>query len=298
MSPEEFSTDFRAVVIAAALIESGVEPADIVIRPAGGGARGYSKDVTDIRPLPAGEEGKEYVCLTTSREGIYDMLPEGVFHRPDPYSLVTGTDSILAAVRRRKQEEREARRFFLPFESEIYFLRIMSALSEYRVDKRNVYADLVRLFVPHWEVLSYMELWQANVFLEFVPHFHSKRGDFGFLQRLLSLILRVPVDVRLRKPPVRSSAVLGGRLLGVDMTAGSRWEDDEEVHIVLGPLDEDQAAAFLPGGRGEILIERLAAYVVPADMEVHHRLEMAPAVRTVQSSVLGYTSYLPVGFEI
>ncbi|TDW96798.1 type VI secretion system baseplate subunit TssG [Dinghuibacter silviterrae] len=288
--------DFKAVVIAAALIENGVSPTDIVIRPAGGGIRNYSKDVISVKPAPEGD----YVIIQTSREGLYDMLPEGLFHRPDPYSSVTGTDSILDAIKRRKQEEKEARQFFLPFESEMYFLRIMSELFEYRVDKRNLYADLIRLFTPEWAVLEYMELWQANVFLQFVPHLHNTRGDLTFLQRLLELIFQVPVRVGLRKQRSGSfpdALPLGACRLGVDFVAGSAWDDGEdEVYIALGPLTASQATGLLPGTRDATLLDQLTRYVVPAGMDIQISLELPPSERRMdfgEAPVLNYTAYLP-----
>jgi hypothetical protein len=282
--------------MAAALIESGVVPTDIVIRPVGGGIRNYSKDVLSVTPAP----DSDYVFIQTSREGLYDMLPEGLFHRPDPYSAMTGPDTILDAIKRRKQEEKEARQFFLPFESEMYFLRIMSELFEYRVDKRNLYQDLIQLFVPEWSVMEYMELWQANVFLQFVPHLHNTRGDFSFLQRLLGLVFQVPVEIGLRKqrPGAFGSAKgLGDCRLGVDFIAGSAWDDGEdEVHIVLGPLTVSQATTLLPGTRGALLLDKLTMYVVPAGMDVEVTLELPPNEKRMdiaEGPVLNYTAYLP-----
>lgn len=300
---DDWATDFKAVVLAAALIEKGVSPADLVIRPSGGGIRNYSKDVVAVEPFPAGEEGTDYVCIRTSREGLYDMLPEGLFHRPEPYSAITGTDTILEAIRRRKQEEREARLFFLPFESEMYFLRVMAELFEYRMDKRNLYADLIKLFTPQWDVLEHMELWQANIFLQFVPHLHNTRGDLTFLQRLLGLILQVPIRVGLRGQPKGSypgAFPLGESRLGVDLAAGAAWDEaEDEVHIVLGPLTTKQATGLLPGTRGAILLDKLTTYVVPAGMNVRHELELPPEERVLDMSagvlpVLNYTAYLPV----
>lgn len=297
--------DFKASVLAAAFIENGRSPFDLVIWPAGGGIRNFSKEVIGLEKWQPSDGTPEYLCIRTSREGIYDMLPEGLFHQPDPYSAATSTDSIIDSIRRHKQEEREARLFFLPFEAEINFLRTLSELHEYRMDKRSTYADFVRLFLPQWDILEYMELWQANIFLQLIPFLHSARGDLSFLGKLLELILRVPATAGARPQPHPASAHgtgLGEQRLGVDLVAGDRFnEGTDEVLIRLGPLTSAQINNLLPGTTRDILLNRLISYCVPAGFDVCVELNLLPEDRSFRlgpeaqgsgSPVLSYTAYL------
>lgn len=298
LSAGDMDTDFKASVLAAALIENGLSPFDLVIWPVGGGIRNFSKEVIGVEKWQPSDGTPEYVCIRTSREGIYDMLPEGLFHRPDPYSSTTTTDSIVDSIRRHKEEEKEARLFFLPFETEIHFLRVLSELHEYRMDKRNIYADFIRLFLPEWRILEYMDLWQANVFLQFVPFLHSARGDLSFLRKLLELILQVPVEVgtRLQKPAgAAGGGGLGELRLGVDLVAGAEFnEGEDEVWIHLGPLSAEQTTELLPGTRRDTLLHRLIGYCLPITFEVTVELLMKKedqAFSLADNPVLGYSTF-------
>jgi hypothetical protein len=74
--------DFRAEVLVAFWLENGEKSLDnITIRPNGTFQRPYRKDVLEIEQSE--KEQPDGVTLHISREGLYDMLPEGVFHQAD-----------------------------------------------------------------------------------------------------------------------------------------------------------------------------------------------------------------------
>lgn len=297
-------SDYKAAVLAAELIENGTPPEQLFIWPTGGGLRNFSKDVIAIERFIPEQGFADLLCIKSSREGLYDMLPEGLFHQGTAYSATTNTDEIVDQIKRHRQEEKETRLFFLPFEAEINFLRIVTELYENRVDKKTSYADLVNIFRPQWEIFQYLDLHQANTFLHFIPLLNEARGNFPFFENMLSLLLQTDVQVSLQPlppapPAPNEGCELGMARLGVDLVAGSQFnEGADEIVIALGPLPAPDAVAFLPGSVNNTIIRLLSDYCLPADLEVRVDIQLQPAARRMDMSpgsannVLGYTAFL------
>lgn len=45
---------------------------------------------------------KHLLCIKSSREGLYDMLPEGLFHQPISYSSTRSMEDIIDQIRLHK----------------------------------------------------------------------------------------------------------------------------------------------------------------------------------------------------
>ena len=88
-----FSDDYKAEVIAAELINNEV-PADQIMIVMLSAKRPFRKDVDAVLEELSDYNNKEYTLITTHKEGIYDMLPEGLFHSPVLPNRLTQKDVI------------------------------------------------------------------------------------------------------------------------------------------------------------------------------------------------------------
>jgi type VI secretion system protein ImpH len=307
VSINTLTTDFRADVIAAELIENGV-PADTVIMvPVGGFQRSYRKDVETVSEDYSDNDKKKYYHVKTHREGIYDMLPEGLFHKPISVKNTTSESEIAEAIERHKTEEADARRFFLPFEAAIYRLRIEMTLYENRLDKKAHHNDLLNIFANHWEVFRYLDVQQSNIFLQVLPLIHELRDQHELIERLLEMIFDISfsISIQLRspdRPHVAIVSVMGQDRLGVDLTTGNKKyrDGEDEILVRVGPLEDHQMNDFLPGCKSDRILQYLFDYLLPAHMEVVVELVQNPSQRgarlrdkeKVTKSVLGFSTYL------
>ena len=114
---DTFDTDFKAEVIAAELIENNVPAEQVMIVLLGSMKRSYRKDVDAVTDEVSDYNNKEYTHITTHKEGIYDMLPEGLFHSPTLPKSVTTQKEIIESIKKHRVEERNARRFFFTLRS-------------------------------------------------------------------------------------------------------------------------------------------------------------------------------------
>ncbi|RAJ88100.1 type VI secretion system (T6SS) VasB/ImpH family protein [Chitinophaga dinghuensis] len=291
-----FHTDYKAAVLAAELVEAGFDINRLFIWPSGSNRRNFAKDVLSVDWYAPDGGFKDYLCIKSSREGMYDMLPEGIFHTAVPYSSTRTTEELIDQIKLHKEQEKQARKFFLPLEAEINQFRILIELYENKIDKKNIYNDLVEIFRPGWEIFELLDQQQANIFLHLIPMLHDAKGDLEKLEQVLVLMLQMPVQVKITAAQVRTAttgSILGESMLGVDLVAGNAFlEGDEEVLIQVGPIAPAAVIRLMPGERLEQVVRWLVSYFVPADMEV--RLETVITERSMQleESVLGYTAFI------
>lgn len=294
-----FDTDYKAAVLAAELVESGFDINRLFIWPAGSSRRNFSKDVQSVEWHTTENGYKELLCIKSNREGLYDMLPEGLFHQPVPYSSTRSTEEIIDQIKRHKLEEKEARKFFLPLEAEINLFRILIELRENKIDKKNIYDDLIKIFHPAWEIFSLLDQQQSNIFLHMIPFLHEAKGDLEKLADLASLLLQMPVNITFEPAGPRQATHLsrtGECSLGVNMICGDMFDEgDDALVITAGPVSPQMAMQLFPGERLEKIVRWLVAYFVPAETAVRLQTSIHPEERTLvldQDAVLGYTAFI------
>ena len=74
--------DIRAEVVLADLIEYGLNPDDLVMYSMGLSKRTFHRDIESVELLKAIGDRSTKLNVELNREGIYDALPEGLFHQP------------------------------------------------------------------------------------------------------------------------------------------------------------------------------------------------------------------------
>ncbi len=303
----EFDKDIKAEVIAAELVDNGLDIDRILILMLGAMKRPFSKDVHSVEEASSDYDHKDYIIVKTSQEGIYDMLPQGLFHHPTVSGPGKTEKEILNAVKQRKKEESDARKFFLPFEATINFLRMQMSLYENRLDKRSHHSDLVDIFSNQWELFKYLDSRQANIFLHLIPVIHDLREDLPSIEKIMQMILLVPVTVSLRmQAPLHPAepilSMMGESRLGVDLTTGNLIYEEgvDEILVKIGPVDNEAFGKFLPGQINERIVELLKDHLLPVHLDVITEFVMEEKSKVMRladeesdfNSVLGADTYL------
>ena len=302
-----FDNDYKAEVTAAELVEHGTPEDRILILLLGALKRPFRKDVESIAEELSEYNNKEYTVIKTPKEGIYDMLPEGLFHHPSAHKSANTEKEIIKAIQQRKEEERNARKFFLPFEATINHLRMQMASYENRLDKRTHYDDLVNIFSNHWEIFRYLDARQADLFLHLVPILHDLRDDCPVIETIMEMMFDLPVQISVRTqlpshPAEPIFSMMGDSTLGVNLTTGNQVYDEgvDEIVIKLGPMGCEAFQQFMPQGSKQKLLELLCDYLMPVHIDIVTEFELAESERTIRfaagekwmNSVLGADTYL------
>lgn len=265
-------TDFKAEVVVAGLIEQGYDPDRIVQIRLGAGKRGYAKDVETVELQYSEHDNSDYLYIKTNREGIYDMLPEGVFHRTENRRFVQDSEDMIDEIRIHREEEFFARRFFRLFEIEADRLRTEITLFETEFDRKMSHSRYTDIFVPFWDILTLMERRQAVLFLHTVPLLHRIHNCHGEIEAAMSSILDVPIKIEtvLLETQDADGAVkseLGKKRLGVDLIIGCAFNDGQyDIRICAGPMPSLKMKDFLKGETSDRILDELCRLYLPANV--------------------------------
>ena len=169
LPPNTMDTDFKAELYGALLSEAGFDTAQIMMVRDGNNLSNVSKDIRSVKHRNhAGMAEGAYIELKTNRRGIYDSLPEGLFHEALFPGKVKDLGLILEEMQQHRNEEFFIRRFFSLLESEVDREGIQAQLLELRYDKKNKYSDYAKLFAACWPVIHILSGQGALLFIKFI----------------------------------------------------------------------------------------------------------------------------------
>lgn len=304
---DTFDFDIKAEVVAAELIDNAVPAEQIMILMLGSRKRSFRKDVDAVSEETSDYNNKEYTLITTHKEGIYDMLPQGLFHSPTLPKSATTQKEIIDNIKKHRVEERNARRLFLPYEAAINHLRIQMALFESRLDKGAHHNELVGLFKEHWQIFKPLDTNQSDIFLQVLPLIHDIRDDYEAAAVIFELLFSLPVNITSRhQGPVKCDNPVFSNLndtrLGINFTTGNFAYDggEDEITVTIGPIDNEQLKQFMPGTKNSKILEMLCDYLLPAHIDIVTNFELFDSDRSTRladkennyNSTLGLSTYL------
>jgi hypothetical protein len=274
--------DIRIEVFLSELVQRwNVDFDDILVKPLGLFKRPYSKDILDIKIPKTKDKNEKWLSIYTSREGLYDVLPEGLFHQKLNVDPNRTTQDSLADYEIQKKEELDARKFFLPIEQEFYRERVFLELEERRASdlflterKKENFNQLVKF----WQLDNSLNLEQKLTLLYLLPYCHLIVGNVQLTAMSMEMVLGKTIKINyiesIRNHRINSSgAILGEIELGCDLTLGDAFNDGiPSVRIEIGPIDKNDLAGYLTGGNEQKILEFLIGYLLPVEYDVDIRL--------------------------
>lgn len=231
-----------------------------------------------------------FINLVTHRDGLYDYLPEGLFHQPVNKTRDRDQSDWVNEIEQQFEREQAARRFFQPIEQEFYHQRLLLEFEERKYLlteeslRQNEGGEIFRTF---WQLPSgLLSIRQLNNLLHLLPIAQRITGDLQLLTQTFELILGLSVKIAIVAPltyliPADAQVLANeeisigpepfelGRLSLGGFALGGMYQDTmPAMQIVIGPLNTDQFSEFLPGGRSRQILDLLEGYFIPAETTV------------------------------
>lgn len=274
-------TDYKAEVIAGLLVEQGFSVDKLLIVRKGAGKRGVSKDIAELYHGRYKNTDTSLV-LHTNRKGIYDYLPEGLFHKSSYAHGERSKESVLADMNRHRADEFFIRDFFRLFETETDINRILTQAKEFQYDKKNNHSQYIQIYESFWPILKQMDLAKAVLFMKMIPLVSQIRLSKTEVAKTLSLILDVPVQIT----PVRKNRAikeslrlpqLGKAQLGRNfVTAGDFSKASKTLQVCVGPIAPENIEGFMVGNHSYNVLELMLDNLLPANVDRIIQLHSAP----------------------
>ena len=273
---DEIPLDLRAEVLVNDLIVRGISVNDLFVKPVGLFRRRFDKDIHSVEQVDL-KDGQSAQMLHLNREGLYDGLPENLFHYPpnNKPNAFKEVSRMVEEVKLRALEEENARNFFFAFETEFFRQRLTNEWQERRL------FDTITFSMDDEEMLSYLNLpaqlskRQKGIMFYLYPIIYRIRADLKLMSAAYSVILREDIEVVKElcqaPPPENSSSVnpgLGHINLSTTFTIGhSSAELFECYRFYVRPEDTSRIVLYVPEGRHRQIIEELHRYFVPLHVE-------------------------------
>lgn len=271
-------TDYLAEVITSTLVEEGVNPDHIQITRLGSARAKVGKDIEKIKlEYNPDDESSDCLRIYVNREGIYDVLPEGVFFFGLEPLDSKDIKKVVSQVKRHRKEELEIRKFFSVFENEIDRTLIQTQLLERRVDRKNIYPDFANVFTAYWPVIRLLSLKQATLFMRIIPIIHRVRGDECKIAKALSLILGLPVHLEpiVKRKSCKGLSELGQSRLGETLILGSDFNNGHyDIRITVNEIPQNRISEFIGNGKSIQILHEMIDMLFAANTEVEIKLNV------------------------
>lgn len=305
MNYNKLQTDFKAEAVAVNLLKYHRTVSNIFIERVGVNDRAYLKDIKSISSSYLGFD-EEVFTIESYREGIYDYLPEGLFHPPSLGASRKNIDSVVREIRKQKKVEDDARKFFRPFELEVFFTEISALLKESEFDITSNTDSLLETISELWPLIDMLDKQSAYIFMHILPFFHQIRGDKRWFERCMTAFLQVPVKVTFSPNVIDGieknddSMLLGNSRLGVTYIPSGRHMDGQRNWVVnIGPIPYKEMKKYIPGSPFRKVLQAMYDYFLPVTVDIEEnfvteKLEYSFSLQDDErnASRLGYSTFL------
>ncbi|MGB8490780.1 MAG: hypothetical protein WCE64_06945 [Bacteroidales bacterium] len=288
-----YPSDIRAEVLLADLLLAGLSPSDLLIFFTSSFKRGYSNDILKAEKLPL-NNGKEILGISLARDGLYDLLPEGLFHTSPDSALSSGKGMASDSKKDSKIEE-ETRKFFLPFENEFFYQRVLLELRERSILQKLNDNSLEDFFLDFWRLDRSLPEGLIIKLSAILPFIRDIVGDFRLTANCLGAILgeEVTHTIQYKSTPCIVKAIdqadygccLGRTDLGVSSVIGSQSpENCKLIRFIIGPLENSGIEPYLENGDIARFIGCFFRYFIPMEIDTEFNV-ILPAEQ--QKFILG-----------
>ncbi|MBL3550352.1 hypothetical protein JML65_22520 [Chryseobacterium sp. KMC2] len=274
MNYNKLQTDFKAEAVAVNLLRYHRAVSNIFIERIGVNDRAYLKDIKSISSSYLGFD-EEVFTIESYREGIYDYLPEGLFHPPSLGASRKNVDTVVREIRKQKRVEEDARKFFRPFELEVFFTEISALLKEAEFEITSNTDALLETVSELWPLINMLDKQNAYIFMHILPFFHQIKGDKKWFERCMTAFLQVPVEVTFSPNIIDGleknddSMLLGNSRLGVTYIPSGRHMDGQRNWVVnIGPIPYLEMKKYIPGNPFRQVLQVLYDYFLPVTVDV------------------------------
>lgn len=265
--------DLRVEVVVSDIIQSGYSATDIFVQPVGIFKRRFNKDIIASEVVEFNNH-QQAVFVRTPREGIYDMLPQILFHNgPSKGSqALKSATSMAEDYRKRVLEEKEVRLFFSAYEIEFYKQRIANAIYEQALTNSISYKMDNVEFLSYWGLPKIFNNRQRGVLFYLFPVLHKIRGVIAYMQPIYEMILNQKIVIE--KTAIsemefdKEIPMLGEMHLSADSCLSGGCNSIYETYVIkVKDLEPRQIVDYLPNSVNIRIIEKLNEYFVPVFCE-------------------------------
>ncbi|MBT2623741.1 hypothetical protein [Chryseobacterium sp. ISL-6] len=293
--------DIRAEVIINDLLKSGgLMGDDYLIEKDGQFSRAYRYDILASESSNYSLGTARFLKLVLSRDSIYDLLPENVVHHNIGNTAEKNVDVMIQEYRIKKQEQKNCRLFFQPFENEIF--RYGVKIEEFeQVFLSNLHGLLApESFYDFFGIDRNLYSVMTSKLIRMLPFAHKVVGNIELTAQVLSLILEE--EVRITRKNWKKyyddgqNSLLGDCKLGLDMISGNNYDHySDYLTLSIGPLKNGKLSEYIHQGEKKQFVDLFCSYYFSAEAELEIDIILSKEAERFdmtedKSTLLGYNT--------
>lgn len=286
----------KAEALCAELMANGVSFDELIIRFTGAFRKSYRNDIEQVLPL---NDGSGQIVIAINRDGLYDKLPEGLFHQTRGGARTDGLSGMVGEYRRFRDEEKQARKFFQPVEQEFFRYRLITEQEERKLQFGILNGNLDAEFYRFWNIEASLPSKPASVLALIMPWIAQIKGNRTLTAKALSMMLGKPVSsksvVSEEQFDEDAGFCLGAEaMLSVDTVCGNHFaEPYEQWEFAIGELDRHEMEAYTGDNAYGRFLERFEELFIPLEVELKLEYHCQEVLKEeVAEPILGYGFYL------
>lgn len=272
MKAEEIQTVFeelasvyenlRAEVLVSEVQENTKEEIDFLINNKSTFSRSYRRDVIDVERFE-----EDTLLLNLSRNGIYDSLPEGLFHSQREQNRQS---SYTAKRKKYKDEEKEARAFFSPIENEFFHQRLKIEKNE-RDLLESFYSLKDDLLIDFWKIDKSIPKAYILKLVKLLPYSYKISGNLELTRLSLEKVLNEKVQFNKKMKNEIEQEERGEKSqLGVGFVTQSKNSSVFQpfLEVIVGPIKEREIEKYIRKDGILKFINVFYDYFIPLELDV------------------------------
>lgn len=277
--------DLRAEYLVSSLLEEGMNPHEILIVFDGVLKRKWSTDISHAE-VDEFQNGKEALSIHLNRSGIYDALPEALFHRFRGSNNMSGEEMAKQSMKL-KAEEKQSRAFFRPFINEVFLQNAKVAATENK-ELSRLHSDFLDALSPgFWKIDGDIPKKYLSALIRFLPFVYRISGNYELTAQCLGEILGEKVEIELTVEEEQqkykkqadsgfSAGKLGRSKLGTDFIMDQKASGYlGKLTVEIGPLQNSAPEDYFPGGPADRLLNCFTGYFIPVELDVERKLVLS-----------------------
>jgi hypothetical protein len=288
--------DYRGLqleILCSELLRRGLSFDQLKLDFASNFKKSYHGDIEAIVPWLSEHSSREALQVSANRNGIYDRLPEGLFHQPLGHSRVADASAMKDEHRRYREEEKEAKRFFQPYDQEIFRYHLLVEQAEQTMSINLLRGNVNETWQHFWNLPEHLPEEANDAFVRILPWCFLISGDLALTTNALQFILSKKVDVKAFWQYEHRSGVapfqLGDALLSNNTILGQHYLMPElHWHFTIHDLTAAERAQFPAGKPMGLLLERFTDIFLPIHICTTFELTPMEEATAAQEEILGY----------
>jgi hypothetical protein len=287
-------TFLRAESFCAEMIANGLSFNDIRLISNSNFKKSFRNEIDEVRFSENEMTGVSEMELVVNRDGIYDRLPEGLFHQSKGNSKTSTTALMTEEHRRFKEEERMARKFFQPIEHEIFRYSTLVEQEELNLAFGILNGDLKSELFEFWDIPDGLPTGPVKKLVQIMPWVKMIKGSLEQTAKALELILDKPVqfsEIEMHDQQV-PGADMNGRLveLGINSVLGnSFWEPALAWKFNIENITKKEIETYRPTGAYGKLLKQFEEIFIPLQIDIIFDYTVLPAEDFETEEILGFS---------